>query len=247
MPLPQKIETGIHFQENPPSVLFLRDSIESARSVRINIMGLGLFRQTEVTAQSAAQDKQVLFAQWALPHKDYIYTACFYLTRRHEEADDLFQETYLRAFRFFHQFTPGTNCRAWLLTIMHNAFRTRLAQHRHEVPSSDFDTTLRNYEQRCLQNGTLSEDDPSLALLARTLDTEIRDALLALSEENRIVLLLVDIEEMTYDEAAAVLECPIGTIRSRLSRARQFLRDQLTSYAHKHSDHKRQRFYNKKG
>ena len=221
--------------------------MDSARSVRTNIMGLGLFRRAGTATKTAEQDKQALFEQWALPHKDYIYTACFYLTRQHEEADDLFQETYLRAFRFFHQFTPGTNCRAWLLTIMHNAFRTRLAHHRHEVPSSDFDTTLRNYEQRCLQSGILSEGDPSLALLARTLDIEIRDALLTLPEENRMVLLLVDIEEMTYDEAAAVLGCPIGTVRSRLSRARQFLRDQLTSYAHKHGDHKKPRSYDKKG
>jgi RNA polymerase sigma-70 factor (ECF subfamily) len=75
---------------------------------------------------TASQQKSPSFEQWALSQKDYIYTACFYLTRRREDAEDLFQETYLRAFRFFHQFTPGTNCRAWLLTIMHNTFRTRL-------------------------------------------------------------------------------------------------------------------------
>ena len=83
-------------------------------------------RRAEGAPTTASQQKHLLFEQWALAQKDYIYTACFYLTRRREDAEDLFQETYLRAFRFFHQFTPGTNCRAWLLTIMHNTFRTRL-------------------------------------------------------------------------------------------------------------------------
>ena len=79
------------------------------------------------TAKTEEDDKQALFAQWALPHQDYVYTACLYLTRHKEKAEDLFQETYLRAFRFFHQFTPGTNCRAWLLN---------LSRYRYDEPTS---------------------------------------------------------------------------------------------------------------
>ncbi len=75
--------------------------------------------------EAGGHDQHALFEHWALVHKDHVYTACLYLTRQREEAEDLFQDTYLRAFRFFHQFTPGTNCRAWLLTIMHNTFKNR--------------------------------------------------------------------------------------------------------------------------
>lgn len=191
-------------------------------------------RRAEVTTETAQQQKRHLFEQWVLSQKDYIYTACFYLTRRREEAEDLFQETYLRAFRFFHQFTPGTNCRAWLLTIMHNTFRTRVTHHRQESLVGDTDYVAHTEEHRSFRERNLWSDDPSATLLARSFDSEIRDALLALPEEYRLVLLLVDIEEMTYDEAATVLACPLGTVRSRLSRARQALRERLTSYAHEH-------------
>lgn len=190
-------------------------------------------RQAGAARGTASQQKQLLFEQSALSQKDYIYTACFYLTRRREDAEDLFQETYLRAFRFFHQFTPGTNCRAWLLTIMHNTFRTRVTRRQEQV-AADADLASREDEWRSFRNADAESNDPSATLLARSFDSEIRDALLTLPEEHRMVLLLVDIEEMTYDEAAAVLACPLGTVRSRLSRARQALRERLTSYAHEH-------------
>ncbi|MEW6297367.1 MAG: sigma-70 family RNA polymerase sigma factor [Thermodesulfobacteriota bacterium] len=175
--------------------------------------------------------KQALFAEWALPHREYVYTACLYLTRHKEEAEDLFQETYLRAFRFFHQFTPGTNCRAWLLTIMHNAFKNRYRYRLRERRTLEFDDAAREYEQQLAARGEAGRDDPAEVLLAGMVDSEIADALLALPVEYRSVLLLVDIEELTYEEAAAVLGCPIGTIRSRLSRARRLLRQALAAYA----------------
>jgi RNA polymerase sigma-70 factor, ECF subfamily len=195
--------------------------------------GEGLLPRAREAPATTSQDKYRLFEQWALSQKDYLYTACFYLTRRHEDADDLFQETYLRAFRFFHQFTPGTNCRAWLLTIMHNTFRTRVTQRKEQV-AADADLASHDYARYSFYEGHAGDDDPSATLLARSFDSEIRDALLALTEEYRVILLLVDIEEMTYDEAATVLACPVGTVRSRLSRARQALRERLTSYAREH-------------
>jgi RNA polymerase sigma-70 factor (ECF subfamily) len=184
-------------------------------------------------AKTKEDDKQALFARWALPHKDYMYTACLYLTRHKEEAEDLFQETYLRAFRFFHQFTPGTNCRAWLLTIMHNAFKNRYPQRLRESRTLEFDNAAREYEKRLLANGEAGRDDPAEVLLSRLVDSEITDALRALPEEYRSTLLLVDIEELTYEEAAVVLACPLGTVRSRLSRARRLLRQALATYARK--------------
>ena len=93
----------------------------------------------------------------------------------------------------------------------------------------------------------MSDDDPSATLLARSFDSEIRDALLILSGEYRLILLLVDIEEMTYDEAATVLACPVGTVRSRLSRARQALRERLTAYAREHGYFRERRPNEKRG
>jgi RNA polymerase sigma-70 factor (ECF subfamily) len=181
--------------------------------------------------EASEQEKLGLFEQWALSQKDYIYTACLYLTRQKEEAEDLFQETYLRAFRFFHQFTPGTNCRAWLLTIMHNAFKNRYPQHLRDARTVEFDSAAYEYEKKLLADGDAGRDDPAEVLLSRLVDSEIADALRSLPEEYRSTLLLVDIEEMSYEEAAAALQCPIGTVRSRLSRARRLLQATLATYA----------------
>jgi RNA polymerase sigma-70 factor (ECF subfamily) len=180
---------------------------------------------------ASERERQALFERWALPHKDYLYTACLYLTRQREEAEDLFQETYLRAFRFIHQFTPGTNCRAWLLTIMHNAFRNRYAQRQREPHAVPLDGAEHEYEKTRIADGAASRSDPAEIVFAQVVDQEIVEALRSLPEEYRSALLLVDIEELTYEEAAAVLQCPLGTVRSRLSRARRLLQAALFSYA----------------
>ena len=191
------------------------------------VPGIGVF----MAARDTEEQKQALFAQWALPHKDYIYTSCLYLTRQRDEAEDLFQETYLRAFRFFHQFTPGTNCRAWLLTIMHNVFKNGYARTQRAKQTLEFDLAAHEYERKRLADGDASRDDPADLLLSQLVDSEITDALQTLPEEYRSTLVLVDIEELAYEEAATVLGCPIGTVRSRLARARRLLRVALTAYA----------------
>jgi RNA polymerase sigma-70 factor (ECF subfamily) len=184
--------------------------------------------------RDTAEEKHAAFAHWALSQKDYLYSACLHLTRQRDEAEELFQETYLRAFRFFHKFTPGTNCRAWLLTIMHNVFKTRFARNRHARHAVEFDTASYEYEKKRLADGDARHDDPFDLLLSHLMDGEITDALQALPEEYRVALILVDIEELTYEEAARVLACPIGTVRSRLARARRLLRAALAAYARNH-------------
>ncbi len=176
-------------------------------------------------------EKHALFQEWALPHTDQVYTACLYLTRNKEEAEDLFQETFLRAFRFFHQFTPGTNCRAWLLTIMHNAFKNRAPQQRRAARTLEFDGAVYEYERKLVADGEAGKNDPAQLYQSQLVDHEITDALHALPEEYRSTLLLVDIEDLSYEEAAKALGCPIGTVRSRLSRARRLLQKALIDYA----------------
>src|SRR5215813_6504882 len=122
--------------------------------------GIVLLVRGMAAKEADGREKHALFEQWALPHKDYIYTACLYLTRNKEEAEDLFQETYLRAFRFFHQFTPGTNCRAWLLTIMHNVWKSRARHSQHTYQTLEFDRAAHEYEQKRLAGGDTRRDDP---------------------------------------------------------------------------------------
>ncbi len=101
-----------------------------------------------MASEGGGRNKSALFSEWALPHMDYIYTASLYLARNRTEAEDLFQETYLRAYRFFHQFTLGTNCRAWLLTILHNAFKNRYRQQQRAGQTVDVDGLTYEYERK---------------------------------------------------------------------------------------------------
>jgi len=174
--------------------------------------------------------KREEFTRWALPHTDHVYTASLYLTRNREEAEDLFQETYLRAYRFWHQFRPGTNCKAWLMTILHNAFKNRFRNRSREDHTIEFDEEL--------YDGTpavaAAPLDPETLVLSQVLADEVESALKSLPLEFLEVIVLVDIQELSYEEAAAAFGCPIGTIRSRLSRGRRLLHGALRSYAKEH-------------
>lgn len=165
------------------------------------------------------------FAREALPHMDQVYTAGLYLTRNQDEAQDLLQETFLRAYRFWHQFRPGTNCRAWLMTILHNTFKNRYRERYREQQRVDFDDTISDTNSSL--NTAAGLADPEGIVLAQFLDTEVEAALKSLPLEFLEVIVLVDIQELTYEEAAATIGCPIGTIRSRLSRGRRLLQAAL--------------------
>ncbi len=177
------------------------------------------------------------FGSEALPHLDRIYSAAFHLCGDSDRASDLVQETYLRAFRFFHQFEPGTNCRAWLLTILHNAFRNQYRADKRSPNPVDIEDPGIPFEALEASGGG---NDPETLVLAETLDQEIVAALAELPEEFRSVIALIDLQELTYEEGARALGCPIGTVRSRLSRARHLLERKLARYA-------RERGYRLKG
>ncbi len=172
--------------------------------------------------------KRAEFAALALPHMDAVYTTCLYLTRDPDEAQDLLQETFLRAFRFWQQFTPGTNCRAWLLAIAHNAFRSRLRDRYRQHATEELDLLDRNSDHASVEGTSPNPED---IVLDRVLDSEIEEALRSLPREYLEAVLLVDIQELSYEEAARALDCPVGTIRSRLSRGRHLLHRALREYA----------------
>ena len=182
-------------------------------------------------ADGRALEQRRIFEQEALPHLNALYTAALRLTRNETDARDLLQETALRAYRFFHLFTPGTNCRAWLLTILHNNFRNGWRRAAREPIA----TSPEEYERELESGRTRGwETDPESIFTARMIGGEIGVALDALPEDFRTVLLLIDVHELNYNEAAQVIGVPIGTIKSRVSRGRAMMRYTLSRLARVH-------------
>lgn len=174
-------------------------------------------------------DQRLKFEQVALPHLDAVYTAALRLARNPDDAQDLLQETILRAFRFFHQFTEGTNCRAWLITILYNNFRNSYRRGSREQPAAtneDFDREVETDSLRRDQTGVNPED----LLGNRMLGYRIEAALETLPADFREALLLVDVQELNYQEVAIVLGVPLGTIKSRVSRGRALMREALRGF-----------------
>jgi len=170
------------------------------------------------------------FERVALAQLSYLYTSAFYLTKDRANAEDLVQETYLRAFRFFDKFQPGTNFRAWLLSILQNLFINRYRQKRREAPTVEWEKTDDVYESMVEQDENLGGGNPEHHFVSHMMDDEVEKALRGLPEVFRTAIVLVDIEEMTYEGAANVMECPLGTFRSRVSRGRRMLQVALKEY-----------------
>jgi len=171
------------------------------------------------------------FESVALCHLPAIYTAACYLTKNSSEAEDLVQETYLRAFRFFEKFEPDTNCRAWLMSILRRLFINDYRKREREPQTVGWDEIDTVYESVVGEQETVGTSDPETLLISNLLDDEVDIALQALPEEFRMAVVGVDIADLSYEEAAKVLECPIGTVRSRVSRGRRILQVTLREYA----------------
>ena len=164
------------------------------------------------------------FEAEALAALDSLYRVALRLTRVPADADDLVQETYLKAFRAADTFEPGTNLRAWLFTILHNTARNRLRDRARDVVAVDSDVVERAGE---LQPASGQPDTPETALLRETLAPELQAAIDALPEAFREAVWLRDVEEFSYAEIAKMLTVPIGTVMSRISRGRRMLFDRL--------------------
>jgi len=175
-------------------------------------------------------DRRKRFEDEALPHLDSLYTMAIRLARNPDDANDLLQETVLRAYRFFHQFESGTNCRAWMLTILFNNFRNGYRRSSREQPAASAEEFERKLEGESLRVDA-GGSNPETILSGQGMEGEVETALAGLPAEFREALLLVDVEELSYLEVSGVLNVPIGTVKSRVSRGRAMLRDVLTSFA----------------
>jgi RNA polymerase sigma-70 factor, ECF subfamily len=171
------------------------------------------------------------FETAAVPFMGALYNKAFHLTRSPEDASDLVQETYLRAFRTFSSFREGTNCKAWLFTILYSIFINKYHKQQRE-PGTVSIEELEDVFHRTLAD---SNWETNFAALSghEWQGTEVKQALAKLPEDFRSAVLLVDVEGFTYEEAAAGLNCPVGTLRSRLFRARRALFVALHEYAEK--------------
>jgi len=178
-------------------------------------------------------DRSREFEEVALVHLDALYRSALRLTHNRSEAEDLVQETCLRAFRGFHRFNPGTNCRAWLFTILRNAFLNRIRQAGRDVlagESVDLESTTFPGVAETLP----ARGHPDEEFFQTVLHGDVDRALKALPLPLREVVILADLEGLAYKEIAQVVGCPIGTVMSRLSRGRGLLRQALGRFAQEH-------------
>jgi RNA polymerase sigma-70 factor (ECF subfamily) len=167
--------------------------------------------------RSSGRGDEPAFVQAALSHIDSLYGMALRLTRRAADAEDLVQDTYLKAFRSAHQFEAGTNLKAWLFTILHNTFRNNRRHDGRNPVDVDSDAV-----ERAAGDGQ-ADPSPEQILTRRALDADLQAALDALPEAFRQAVWLRDVEELSYAEMARVLDVPIGTVMSRISRGRRAL------------------------
>lgn len=171
------------------------------------------------------------FESNAFRYLDALYSHALHLTRSKADAEDLVQETFLKAFKSYDQFERGTNFRAWLFRIQFNTFINRYRRtirERSITDSFSYEPTGESTVGRSALQGLI---DPDGVALRPVVAKEIEHALDALPEDYRLIVLLADVEELSYKEIAQVLGCPIGTVMSRLHRARRMLQKQLVEYA----------------
>lgn len=169
------------------------------------------------------------FEKEAIPHMDALYNFALRMTGDGDDANDLVQDTYLKAFRFFDKFERGTNSKAWLFRILKNTFINNYRKKSKEPDKVDYEEVENFYENV----KPFSSDSSHLEkeIYDNLLDDEISNAIASLPDDFKTVIILSDIEGFTYDEIADFVDCPVGTVRSRLHRARKMLFAKLYKYA----------------
>lgn len=170
------------------------------------------------------------FESSELPYRDQLYKTALRLTRSSEDAEDLLQETFLKAYRHYASFEPGTNLKAWLFKILKNTFINEYRRRKLAPPQVDFADVEETFETVLLKNDPAKHRTPEDDMLEATLDAEVRNALRALPHNYKVVVLLADIEGYAYKEIADILAIPVGTVMSRLYRGRRLLEQSLLSF-----------------
>jgi RNA polymerase sigma-70 factor (ECF subfamily) len=181
---------------------------------------------SQAEAASTSRELEARFEAEALPMLPGLYSAAFRLTRNAADAEDLVQETFLRAYRGFHQFEPGTNLKAWLYRILTNTFINSYRKKQREPLTDSLDETEDWFlYSRMAERGT--EPSAETSVIESLPDEDVQEALSSLPEQFRIAVLLADVEGFSYKEIAEITGVPIGTVMSRLHRGRKALEKRL--------------------
>lgn len=181
--------------------------------------------RSDVRQQVAGRER---FSSEILGYLDHLYRVAFHLVRNDDEARDCVQETCARAFSAYSQFTPGSNLKAWLTRILYNFFFDSYARNKRMVAIDDLSDADQGKDS--WQTVRTDQAAPDQQFLQKDLGVKVGAALKKIPEEFRAPIVLVDMGDFSYAEAAEILSCPIGTVRSRLSRGRKLMHKQLSGY-----------------
>jgi RNA polymerase sigma-70 factor, ECF subfamily len=188
---------------------------------------------TDYSMKKPALDpKYSEFQTEAVPHMDILFNYGLRLTGNSDDAHDLVQETFMKAFRFWDKYEKGTNIRAWLYRIMKNTYINRYRKETKEPDTVDYNDIQNFYNT--IKADRVDDNDLQAKIFGGLLDDDVTRAIEKLPEDFRTVVILSDIEGLSYEEIASFVDCPIGTVRSRLHRGRKMLQVVLRGYAKKH-------------
>ncbi|MGB3017487.1 MAG: sigma-70 family RNA polymerase sigma factor [Ignavibacteria bacterium] len=183
----------------------------------------------ESLSEEKLLQRKIDFDEEAMPHMNILHGYALKITGNQLDADDLVQETFLRAFRFFDKFEKGTNCKAWLFRVMKNLFINKYRKNQREPGKVDYDE-IENYFDT-IRSEKLDSTDLQEKVFSNLLDDDVTKALNSLQDDFKTVVILCDLEGLSYEEIAEFIQCPIGTVRSRLHRGRKMLQQKLYDYA----------------
>lgn len=184
-----------------------------------------------MAANNSKSAKQKEFEEVALKHTDALLRTALRMTKNEADADDLVQETMLKAYRFFDRFERGSNIKAWLFKIMTNIFINNYRRKSRKPTGVSYDDIDDNFLYHQLEGSQGRTTDPEESLFTKLLDTDVRAAIDELPEDFRIVVVLAFLEQFSYEEIAEIANIQLGTVKSRLHRARKLLQKSLWQHA----------------